>query len=147
MRANGFTLIEMLIVLALIGAVASMGMFASFALYNEGGAESERDAIVMLLVRARSGSMDALYGAAHGFCLDSDAGEYRTFRVPYGPDTLEASEARAGAVTVVGIPECGSGSEIVFEQLSGATAPTAITMSEGGETYQIALNEAGTIVW
>jgi prepilin-type N-terminal cleavage/methylation domain-containing protein len=147
MRTSGFTLIEMLIALALIGAVASIGMFASFALYRKSGAQNERDAVVMLLAHARSGSMDNLYGATHGFCLDSSAGEYRVFRAPYGPGMLEASEAHESAVTVAGIPECGSGNEIVFEQLSGATVPTAITMSEGGETYQIALNEAGTIVW
>jgi hypothetical protein len=135
----------MLIALALFAVAASMGMFASFSLYGRSGAEGERDSIVMLLDRARSASMDNLYGAAHGFCLDSAAGEYRTFRAPYSANAIEISEPRSAAAS--GVPECGSGNEIIFEQLSGNTADATITVAEEGNSYAIELNRAGAILW
>jgi len=147
---EGFTLLEILIVIAIVSAVAVLGLFISMDVYRGFIHRSERDTIVSLLERARSHAMANIGEAPWGFCAVS--GSYVIFSgTTYSASTVETSIATSSASVVTGVPVCGpdpSGA-IIFAQLSGkpVAAVTPITVQQTGGTATIIINDQGTITW
>lgn len=67
-RAKGFTLIEVLVTIALLTMIAGFGMLTALRPYQTANLESRRDTVVALLSLARAYAManDAVH--AHSFC-------------------------------------------------------------------------------
>src|ERR1044072_4262622 len=65
-RNRGFTLIEILITIGLIGLIAALGLFISLNFYKNYSFRSERNVIVSILQKARSQSMDNIDEQRHG---------------------------------------------------------------------------------
>lgn len=155
---RGFTLIEILIVMALLGLIMGLGLFMSMDAYRGYSFRSESSVVVSVLEKARSRAMNNMYGTAWGVCFDSANKAYVTFRgVAYTPGaaTNESLPAQAG-VTISSLPVCGAPSPIVFQQLTGklfpqltpATSIITLTVVEGGHTSaSITINNEGTINW
>jgi prepilin-type N-terminal cleavage/methylation domain-containing protein len=147
MRADGFTLIEILVALAVLTLIAGLALFATGTLMTGSGVAGERDALVNLLSRARNLAMMNAGAAAHGVCLEQANGRFVLFAAPYVPDAVEAFTPADKAIIAVGVPDCGSGGEIIFEQISGDATAADITLTEGTESARIRVNEVGGIEW
>src|SRR3989344_5249325 len=68
---GGFTLVEVIVVIAIVGLIFGLGLFMSFDVYRGFSHRSERDVIVSLLERARSHAMANVGQSAWGFCEDA----------------------------------------------------------------------------
>ena len=143
---SGFTLIEVLVTLAVLTIVAGLGMVGTLRPLRSAGIAGERDLIVALMTRARSRAMGNDGDVPHGFCYDP-RGTYDVFAVPFSEVNKEEYGTKSASVNVSGVPACGSGNEIIFSQLSGTTSPAEIYLSEGDASTSIEINEEGTLLW
>jgi Tfp pilus assembly protein FimT len=150
---KGFTLLEALIVLALLITCAALGLFISFSGYRESETRDEREIIVAVLEKARSQAMANLCissacsgGSAHGVSF-SDAGRYVIFEgdeyAARHEDVDELIEARDAAVVLSGC------NEVDFAARTGdaiCTGGSGIRVTDGtGTVWNILLSEYGRI--
>lgn len=149
---GGFSLIEIIMVIALLTTIMSFGLLATFDSLNGTIFRSERLNIVSVLEKARSRSMTNFFEVSHGACLDTSTAKprYVNFRSPYS--TLNATNEYTDANPAVSINStsnlfsCTSGG-IIFSQLSGKTSNVDVTIVENGRTSVISTNIAGRIDW
>jgi len=132
---RGFTLIEALIALSIIGMIAGLGLFAGMDAYRTSLIGSEADVIATALIRARSNAMAD--GTVHRLCLDPATDSYVLY-------TSGVRFPHAGSVSVAGMPSCEEGG-IAFAGYSGASAGARISVSQGGIERMITVNGAGFI--
>lgn len=158
-RCGGFTLIEIIVTLAIFTAIFGLGLFMTMDTYRGFNFRSEPSTAVSVLQKARSRAINNYYQTPHGVCYDGTSHSYIIFRganYTAGAGTNEAVEGGSGA-TVSGFPPCTPvGSPwIVFEQLTGkltprltpATAQLGITISQDTRTTTIHINNEGRINW
>jgi prepilin-type N-terminal cleavage/methylation domain-containing protein len=145
----GFSIIELVLVLALVGVVALFSMNLGIDSISRSAVVSERDLFVSLLLRgARAASLANLNEVSHGIKIDNSAHEYILFngntfdplsttnrRIPYTQNNI--------VVTNTG------GDTIVFEQLSGkVTAGSGtITIDNGDKNQTVLIGATGQIDW
>ena len=146
---HGFTLIELVMVLALIGVIASFSAAMSLSSLSKSAVTQERDLFVTLLLRgARAASLANIGGTAHGVQIDNANHQYILFNgTTY---TAGAASNRVIPYTNSAISITNSaGNTIVFEQLSGSVATGAgtITISNGNSTQSIIIRAVGQIDW
>ncbi len=128
-RGRGFTLVEILVVVAIFTGLAGLGLFMAFNSYGSAASRSERDTVVSLLAKARGRAMNNYYGAAWGVCY-------------LGPNYVIFRDA----------PPCVAGSPtVIFEQLTGKLVPqtpVTITITQPNHPDSIIfINNEGTINW
>jgi prepilin-type N-terminal cleavage/methylation domain-containing protein len=146
---SGFTLFEVMVVIALFGMLIGLGLFMTMDAYRGYIFRSERDISIGALTEARSRAMANLYQAAEGVCYQ--APNFIVFRAPWGSAGMETIPGNAAAtVNSIGnafaCPPAGGG--IVFTQLAGTTTPLALTVSETGHAdVPLSVNAEGTIIW
>lgn len=143
--AKGFTLVELLLVLALVSLLFALGLTVSFESYRTAINRSDRDTIAALLAHARSSAIANIDHAPWGLCYN--APNYVVFE---GTDcsaaTYKETTQATNGVTVTGLT-----TSIVFAQLSGTTSaatlstPATITVTEQGRSSTITVNYEGTI--
>lgn len=139
----GFTLVEILVVLGLLGLVASLGSAIGFDTLGRSAVREERDTLVSLLWSARTRALANMHESAQGVHIDSD--EYVLFE----GDSYNSSDPdnqlmpRNPAVTISGGPD------IIFAQLSGGVSTGIGTLTMTGPTGEatIEINGAGRIEW
>lgn len=141
MRA-GFTLVEILIVIAIFTVLIALGLFMSMETLRGTLHRSERDTVVSLLERARSRAMNNIEQSPWGMC----------YLVPnYIVFKGGACAAAAAVDTVAANPGTATtgllAPGIVFSQLAGTTTPVAVTVTQSGRTSAITINYEGTIIW
>ncbi|MDB5189568.1 MAG: hypothetical protein JWL82_525 [Parcubacteria group bacterium] len=152
---KGFTLIEMLIVVSLITAVAALGLFVSMDSFRSYHFHNERDTVVSTLQKARSQAMSNMCfgnsctnGKPHGVYFGTK-GSYVIFQgASYAArDTGvdEVIEAKDAAATITGF------TSVVFARLSGdaVTLPqdTLTVTDESGKVSVITVTPQGRITW
>jgi prepilin-type N-terminal cleavage/methylation domain-containing protein len=140
---RGFTLIEIIVVIAIFTMIMSLGLFMTFDTYRGFSSRSERDTVVSLLTSARSAAMANINQTSWGICYI--APNYITFR---------GTTCTAGAATNIAVPTGGGVAVaglylpgVVFTQLSGTTTATTTTITQNGRTSTITVNYEGTITW
>lgn len=144
----GFTLIEVIVVIAIFATLLALGVFMSLAALRGAYHRSETATVVGLLETARSRAMANMFQTEWGFAHDESMKQYVIFRgstYNQGATTNEITAANPDAEV-----KDGSNSpdfKVVFDQLSGDTSPETITVEEGGKTSTININEEGTILW
>jgi prepilin-type N-terminal cleavage/methylation domain-containing protein len=140
MRA-GFTLIEIIVVIAIFSALILFGLFMSMETLRGTLQRSERDTIVSLLERARSRAMNNIEQASWGMCYL--APDYVVFKgtVCSAAAVIDTVAASPGTATT------GLLAGIVFSQLAGTTTPATVTVTQGIRTSTIEINYEGTIIW
>ena len=143
---KGFTLIEVVIGMAIIAFLAGLGLFLSMDFYRGYSFNYEKNLIVASLQKARSRAMANINQTSHGFCKQGD--EYIVFE---GNDCSDLARDTSKdeifqASKVINLTNLSS-KGIVFEQLSGNAASTTLSLTGEGKTANISINEEGAIIW
>jgi len=147
---TGFTLIEVIVVMGLLTAIAALVAFANFDSWRGYTFRGERNLLVSILQKARSQSVNNIClgslalcsdGKPHGVAIQAD--KYVIFQgasFATRDAALDENIDAAGNIVHAGI------SEVVFEQLSGdANAPGDIILSDGVRSATISINNEGRI--
>ena len=134
---NGFTLIEILVVTAIIGLIIGFGMIVDWSVIGQNNFSAEQTKIVSILEKARSRAMANMFESPHGVCYV--APNYILFRDTCGGGFTEPIPANAN-ITVT-FPT------ITFEQLTGNATGDTINITDGTKSADIIINDAGTINW
>ena len=137
----GFSLLEILIVLALFTVLGGMALVVSMDAYRSYAFSSEQDLLVSLLQKARSQSQNNIDQSAHGLSLA--AGAYTLFE---GSDYAH----RNLSADVVFSPSSNyalSGlTEVIFSQMSATTTAGEIVLNDNAHPKAaISLNYEGQI--
>lgn len=144
-RANGFTIIEILVAVAILTAIFGLGLFLSFDFYKSYAARAEKNVVISVLQKARSQAMDNINQTKHGVHFSESPLTYTLFEGssynPINPTNLAITASYGITVTSPALPL-----DVIFDQLSGevASSPITITLSEG---TTITINDEGRISW
>ncbi len=141
---QGFTLIEILVSIAILTTLIGLGLYMSMDSYRSYLSRSERDTVVSLLERARSRAMANVYQTPWGVCTSGTS--YIVFRgttCTLGAATNEETPLNPGAV----IAGMDSTSPVVFSQLAATTTGKVVTVTEQSKVSTITINNEGTIIW
>lgn len=153
-RNKGFTLVEILVALALLVIIFSFGLFISFDFYKSYAFGAEKSIIVSVLQKARSQSLNNINQAKHGVRFEKSPGlKYIIFEgSSYDPNN--SNNITIGSSFGISITNPVLSFEVVFDQLSGncitsncSTSLLIITVSDGTKSYDITLNSEGRINW
>ncbi len=144
----GFTYIELLIVVALLGIVLSVSIPFSMSSLSQTTIIEERDVLVSLvLISARSHALANINQTSHGVHIDTAQHEYTLFqgnvfnpsdiankKIPFGNENITVSS---------------SGADIIFEALSGNVirGVGVVTLTHEDTSLEVTLNEVGQINW
>ena len=136
----GFTLIEIVIVIAIVGFLAIFGIIIGADSYARYNFHSEEDIAVSLLQRARSESINNIGGVTHGIYF-ADPADLILFSGSSYAGSYELKIAKSQIVSY-DYSAC-SGNQVVFAQLSGKTAGCVIKING----KNITINNEGGIDW
>ena len=145
-HTSGFSLIEVILVLALVGVVALFSMGLSLSSISRSAVAQERDLFVSLLLRgARAAALANINEQSHGVKIDNVSKQYTLFEgVTFDPDagTNRVIPFTSDTIAV-------TDTTIVFEQRSGDVSAGAgtITFGSGDQSRNIVINQVGQIDW
>lgn len=145
-KSSGFTLIEVMVVLAIFGALMLMGLFFDFTFYRGTSFNTDVDVFASVLQRARARAINNINEADHGVYVDSD--EYVLFQCSNPGCSYSSGRNPAFDQEISRNPGLGFGtfSEVVFTQLSGnSNFDGNIQISGYGKTASFSLNYEGLI--
>jgi prepilin-type N-terminal cleavage/methylation domain-containing protein len=146
--AKGFTLVEVVIVIGILGAVVLFASILDFSSFFGSSQRAEVEQVATLLHKARADSMSNIGEAPHGLAIfPSDRPDsYVLFAgadYTADPDSHEVFKA-SYKLEVESAP-----TEIVFAPLSAATNNKTITLKDPNRQVEseIHIYEEGTIDW
>ncbi len=138
----GFTLIEILIVMAIVSFIAIIGIIVSIDTYNRYIFRSDLDKTVALLQKARSSAMSNINEKEYGVYLE-DSSNLIFFR----GSTFDPSDSFNYKVekskTATSTNSCSD--EVVFQRLTGKTTACEIVITEGNKVATTTINNQGGI--
>ena len=140
---KGFTLIEIIVVIAILVVVISFGMIVDFSSFSSSTFQNEESKIIALLQKARSRSMSNMFNTTHGVCYIPP--DYVIFR----GNTCVAGES-IPANTNIASNSSTSFPAVIFSQLTGNTTSATdiiIHLTDGIKGADITINNEGTINW
>lgn len=152
---QGFSLLEVLLVMSLLGIVAGTGLFMSMESLRGYAFRNEREMIVSVLQKARSQALSNLClgacpleaGRPHGVYFGA-AGEYIIFQGDDYNSRDQSADEIIAANSALSY-DAASARQVTFAQLSGSVvSPGAVKISDSaGRSASIAINGAGQIDW
>lgn len=141
-QKRGFTLIEILLVIALVGLLSGFTIVAGTDFYRGYAFRSEVDLAVAALQKARSQALSNLNQTAHGVHLAGDG--YTVFEGP----TFNPAAPTNALVPIQWAAAPADPVDISFEQLSATTASATVVLTDGhSRTVRITVNREGRISW
>ena len=140
-RKAGFTFIEILIVMAIIGFLATFGIIAGLDTYSRYSFNSEIDNAIAMLQKARSEAINNIGEVKHGVYFDNSSPDLILFS---GPTYTGSYEIKIGKNKTVSYSSTCSGNQIIFSQLAGTTTACAVTI-QGFKSTVITINNEGVI--
>lgn len=151
-KGAGFTLVEILIAVAILLILLAMGLFLSLDLLKSRLFAADEDMFVSILHRARSRSLSNVNQHEHGVKLAS--GSFILFQGP-GPNltyaTRVASRDEQFSINQTLVVSWPAPSEVVFDQLTGQVHSSFltgnITMTGPQKTATVSFNPEGRIDW
>lgn len=157
--ARGFTLFEVVVVLAVVAVLSSASLLVGIDSYRAYAYRSDRDLLVTALQHARASAMGNVCrasaestctdGRSYGVRVDSDA--ITIFQSGSGASDYAHRDASVDARFEISPNTTITPStvEVVFTQLSGDVAsPATITLSEpSGRTAAVTVGSEGQIGW
>lgn len=159
---QGFTLIEILVVLALFVFIAGFALFVSMDSYRGFSFRSERDTIISVLQKARNqaisniclGACSTNDGKKHGVRFDPANKQYIIFQTTtdyttghdVSVDQAISMNNTVSFTTSPPLPPPPLPFDIIFNQLDGTSAGRSFTVSDGSHPpSQISINSEGQI--
>src|SRR5258706_15869468 len=136
---KGFTLIEIIVVVAILTVIISFGMTVDFSSFTSSNFQNEESKIIALLEKARSRSMSNMFERAHGVCYL--APDYVIFRD--GTCDKSATDETIPANTGIASNPLTVFPAVVFEQLTGNTTSATdivIHITDGVKVADIKIN-------
>ncbi len=149
MKLRGFTLIEILVTVAIIVTLAAFSVPMSIGFYNTQITKSTSDEIFSVLKKAQAYSLyrknDESYGVA--FDSDGDGDFYVLFNDSYSGARDDYSDVYdLQGITVEFDPILSPVDEVSFEKGTGMpSGTTTITLTKGGISQDISICESGLI--
>lgn len=146
MSPKGFTLIEIIIVLAIFIAIIGFGMTIDWHAFQRDTFSSEEATIVALLSKARSLAMANVSESGYGLCYKEP--DYIIFRKIDGvcQNSKPANEASPANKNIASNTSTAF-PVIIFDRLTGNTAGGTIHLTDGVKSADIVINNEGTINW
>lgn len=146
---GGFTLVEIVIVMALMTILGSTGIAFGLDSYGRSVCHSERDATVAFLHRARAMAMNNLNKTSHGLHFENDKYVLFSGNSYKSNDPLNEIIPRTSSLTI-SLPN--EQNEIIFGQLTGEVGGSMvgdIFIDSASSTCHelISLNKEGGIDW
>jgi prepilin-type N-terminal cleavage/methylation domain-containing protein len=140
--SRGFTLIEMLVVLAIAGLIASAGLPVSWELYRQNAFQDEFQLFVHIIGLARSESLNNENGAAHGVFISDDA--YTLFAGdsydPHNPTNERFPRNTAIAAS--------GGSTVIFAPITAdSESQETFTFTSYAESQTLSVGPEGELDW
>jgi prepilin-type N-terminal cleavage/methylation domain-containing protein len=142
MNQKGFTLIEILVVVALFVLLVAVSVIIAFDSINRSSVHGERDLIVLMLTGARTRALANVNQAKQGVYINNST--ITLFEGDsYGSGTNKRVTTRSSGVLVSPNP-----SEVVFDRVSGKIpSNVSITLTSEGKSAVIDINTEGRIEW
>lgn len=137
---KGFTLIEIIVAVAILAIVISFASFVDLNSFTGDNFLNERARIVSVLERARSRAMANLLDSNYGVCYI--APNYSIFE-----GNTCVSDETIPANTNIASNASSSFPTIVFNRLTGDTSGGTIHITDGTKQADITINHEGTINW
>ena len=148
---TGFSLIEVLLVLAMTGILLSGTLFFTNNYYRDTALQNERQLLMSLLYTARAEAMNNIDGKPHGVAFFPD--EFSGYVLFTGHD-YESSDDSTRKMIPANYPinlSASSPTSITFDQLSGDANYSGdlilIDTNRSNATTLITINYAGKIGW
>lgn len=141
---KGFTLIEILITLAIILTLAGTGLIFGLQQYRFYVLQYETDNIISMLRSARSKAMNNINDSNHGVYFNTN--NYIVFQGSSYDSRNAAYDEILQKSPIINIT---GETEIVFKKLRGDTSTGSgeVNISNGAKTKTITLNDEGRISW
>lgn len=154
----GFTLLEIIVSIAILALIASLGLFISLDFFKNYSLRSEQNVIVSLLQNARSQSLNNIDQVRHGMHFESIPLRYILFECPALTPQCGSYIANSSDLTThfsynISITNPVLPFDVIFDQLSGdcinCSSPVNINISDinGVKNYIITINSEGRIDW
>ncbi|PIR37988.1 MAG: hypothetical protein COV34_02785 [Candidatus Zambryskibacteria bacterium CG10_big_fil_rev_8_21_14_0_10_42_12] len=140
---RGFTLLEILITLGIIGLLAFIGIITGVDTYKRYLTRSDIDSAAVLLQKARSSAINNIGNTSHGVHV-GNTGEFVLFRgnsYASRDTTYDLVIEQNKDIAISGL------SEVVFSQISGETTAGTITVTSDTGNITININSEGGINW
>jgi len=150
---KGFTLLELIISVGIIGIVASVGLFALEGVRSRKTLGYETDKLIETLREAQQNSISELELAYWGIFADAVSGGSDTYKIFYASSVGAVASTTYRTVILppqieFSAPAQGSSSTVTFFKISGVPdASTTLTLQTigGAETSSIDILENGNI--
>jgi prepilin-type N-terminal cleavage/methylation domain-containing protein len=140
---SGFTLIEILIAMAILVIILGLGYFVGFDFYRNYALHSEKDVLVSVLRKARSQALNNVGASAHGVYIGDSS-----YTIFYGSSYVSRNAQydenikKAPGISATGL------NEVVFAPLTAtSTASSTITLNNAKKSFFIDINYEGRISW
>jgi len=143
-KAHGFTLIELMLSLAILAIVAALLIPVSQTLQNKSNLSTATQSIVLALRQAQTFALASQSDSSWGVYLLEEGGSLIIFEgTSYARGTEYEEVTFTDTITVSGV------SEIVFQKRTGETANTGdITLtSPSNGTATISVNAKGVVLY
>ena len=140
---NGFTLIEILISVGILGVIFGASLFASLDLYRSYLFISQRNTLITMLEKARAQSQNGINGNAHG--VEITPSNFILF-------SGESYGTRDTSLDVIfpvdDVIEKSGSSEVVFSAIdANVDAMHEIVLSDSKNSINFRINSEGGIDW
>lgn len=147
----GFSLIEVLLVLAIVGVLLSGTLFFTNNYYRDTALQNERQLLISLLYTTRADAMNNIEGMPHGVAFFPDG---FSGYVLFSGNDYELSDISTRKMMPIDYPvtlAASSPAFITFKQLSGDASYSGelilIDSNRSDATTGIIINYAGKIGW
>jgi prepilin-type N-terminal cleavage/methylation domain-containing protein len=141
---KGFTLVEILVTLAILTTILAIGALANINLFRQEQVLKEEMILVSTLHKARNRAMNNVNQTKHGVHIENGLDYYLIFK----GDTYNSNDSTNEIIPREEKIISSGLTDIVFEQLSGNANEGNITLTDtGGKQKTIIISENGLIDW
>ena len=137
---RGFTMIELIVVIAIVGAIFAAGSIVMFDSIQRSVALNEQNLVVTLLMGQRTKALSNVNQSSFG--LKVEANQYTLFQGNSFSGGVDLRPVQKGTAITT-----GGDTEFVFGQLSGTSTAGTMTVTDGSKTVSIVVNSEGRIEW
>jgi prepilin-type N-terminal cleavage/methylation domain-containing protein len=142
---RGFTLLEVMIVVAILAVVMGATVSSGFNFYTNQSLNGERDGLVSLLRHARGRAMNNTNQSSHGVYVSTSTNQYILFQgASYASRATDYDLPfpKSPSITFTGP------AEILFAALTGtSSASGTITLSGNAGSVSVFVNGEGRVSW